>query len=306
MKHLWYLPALLLAACSNLPQTERVGEFGKATTAALAFAKDSITANRTIALRTNDENLAVKYIKGKVCPQKDEAGYDDKCKDDSFQLLAAPENVLPSDLTGARVRALTALGEYGDALAKAADQGQIDKLENAAARLGDAAASLTAAFPPASPAVAPAVKIAFRGFGFFLGSTYAAEINDIVRQTNPHVQEVTRMLEKDFAGLHKLLTAQAKTYDTNRKSSLAAVRDKGDIDRLRLYAEFKTARQEVAAVVLLSQAAKNFSGIFREMADAHQLLSQGDPNAEIALRRLLALMNEATELVKAVQAERKS
>jgi len=310
------LAALPLAACANLPQAERVGEFGKAATAATAFAKETITSNKTIALRIDDELLARQYITRKICPPKDPASEEKAgtpapdgkkpCEDGPFALSGSRANVLSPDRTGVRVRALTALGEYGDALAKAANEGQIDKLQNAAVKLGDAAATLSGAFPPASPIAAPAIKVAARGVGFMLGHAYAAEINAVVETHNNDVIALSRLLHDDFAELADLLTYQAKTFEAARKSNLIALQRGGDIDRLRLYAEFKNARVDNAAVASLAEAAKKGVSIFGALAKTHDALAKNEPDAERTLRNFIALMDDMSTLVKAAQPSRKS
>jgi hypothetical protein len=292
MRFLVIFAVASLTACASLPKTEQVGEFGKATTAATAFAKDAITANKTIALRINDELLAHQYIKrsGKDCPADDR---------ECFSLSKSRAKVLPTDRTGVRIRALTALGEYGDALAQAADKGEIDKLQNAAVKLGDAASSLTAAFPLASPIAVPAIKITARGVGFLLGNAYAAEIDEIVQTQNENVIKLAALLHDDFADMADLLSDQALLFRDARKNNLTAVRDDKSIDRLRLYTEFKNARTDYAAIVLLSESASQFKSVFEKLAKAHDALAHNDPDAEQALRNFIALTSDVTDLVKA-------
>ncbi len=306
MRPLWCFLVVALAGCAGLPDAERVGEFGKATVAATTFAKDSITANRSIALRINDELRAYAYVSGR-CPAKGEPGYDEKCTPSRVG-LAGNElvKVLSPDVTGKRLRALEALGEYGEALTKAIDQGQIEKLELAAAKIGDAAIGLTALAPGISPVASPAIKIAARGFGYALSSAYIAEVNAIVAATDDSVQDITGYLQTDFAQLATLLAAQVDVYEGSKISNLGLIRRSGDVDSLRLYSEFKTARQDYAAVSALAQASGKFSAIFKKIAETHEALAKANPDTERSLRRLIALIGDATELVKAAKLERKS
>lgn len=304
MKMVWCLPALLLAGCANLPQVEQVGEFGKATTAASSFAKDSITANRAIALRIDDERLANKFITGQFCPLEGEPGFSDQCKATKFVLAGSVADVLRPDSTGQRLRALAALGEYGDALAKAVDQGQIDKLELAAANVGNAAVSLTPLFPPVSPVAAPAIRLAARGFGYALSSAYIAEIKAIVKASDDDIKKLTDLLKTDFRKLAGLLGGQVDAYERARRANLSAMRHGNEIDRLRLYTDFKGARQDYAAVQSLALAAKKFVSIFDAIAETHNALATNKPDAELFLRRLIALIGDATELVKAAKLEK--
>jgi hypothetical protein len=306
MKITWCFLALVLAGCASLPNTERTGEFGKATLAATTFAKDSITANRTITLRINDELLAYAFVDGR-CPEKGEPGYNEKCKSSPVGLAGKDRaKVLSPDATGKRIRALEALGEYGEALAKAIDQGQLDKLELAAVKLGDAAAGLTSLFPPVSPVVSPAIKIAARGFGYALSTAYVAEVNTIVAQMDDSIREITKFLREDFNQLATLLGEQVTAYEASKASSLGLIRRRGDIDSLRLLTEFKAARQDYAAVHALALAAGRFSAIFKQVAETHEGLAHDDPDTERTLRRLIALIGDANELVKAAKVEKKS
>src|SRR5262249_46464387 len=156
-------------------------------------------------------------------------------------------------------------------------------------------------FPAAAPIAAPAIKIAARSLGFLLGHAYAAEINAIVQAHNDDVTKLAQLLERDFAEMAKLLHSQAEDFQVHRKKNLSAVREKGNVDRLRLYTEFKTARGDVAAIISLATAAKKFSSVFHDLADTHDALANGEPDSEIALRNFIALMGDITELVKAAQ-----
>jgi hypothetical protein len=298
------LAAIALAGCATLPQTERVGEFGKATNSAMSFAKDTVTANQTIAMRVNDEALAQQYLAGLECPLKQDGSKDGACL--NFSLSAKLQHVLSKDRSGLRLRALTALADYGEALAEAANKGQIEKLQNAAVKLGDAASAIAGAVPMVSPIAVPAIKITARGFGFLLGNVYAAEILDVIRINNDNVAKLAGLLATDFAEIADLLDHQARTYDKARKATLSTIRDGNTVDKLRLYTEFKSARQDNAAIVTLANASKEFGKIFKKLAETHDALAHDDPDSEVILQNFIVLLGDAADLVKAAQAPRKS
>jgi hypothetical protein len=106
--------------------------------------------------------------------------------------------------------------------------------------------------------------------------------------------------------LDRLLGEQVTAYEASKASSLGLIRRRGDIDSLRLLTEFKAARQDYAAVHALALAAGRFSAIFKQVAETHEGLAHDDPDTERTLRRLIALIGDANELVKAAKVEKKS
>jgi hypothetical protein len=266
----------LLAGCSTLPSAEKVDAFGGATAASSTLLQNAAVANRTLALRIGEEDQAARYIRGGV-----------------FSLSDKPDAMLDPENFKPRLEALRALEDYGKALKLAADQGVIDQLEQASVNLGTAAGGLVAAgSPAAAPVVGPALRLVSRGVGFLLGNAYAGEIQAVIVARDPDVRALVAALKTDLADISDVLTEQAYDLEAQRKVNLMLIRQGGRVDRLRLYSEYKAARQEVAV--------GQYADVLDQLAAAHAALASGAPDAALTIQRFVALTNDLVDLVAAV------
>lgn len=284
------LSVCALAGCASLPAAEKASALGEAISSTGKLLRDSLAANRTIAVRIGEEVQAYNYI-----------------KNDVFTLDDEPVGMLPEKEAGVRLSALAALEQYGDALAKAIDEGTIDKLQQASVNLGGAVAGLvTLAAPEATPIATPAIKLAARLGGFLMGNAYANEIHAIIVARNNDVKAVVRLLKRDFQKLPTLMQAQLEDYKNARTDTLTQLRsstEDGAVDRLRLYGEYKLARQDMSAIATLSKAAAKYQQVLSGLETAHDAVATDKPNGEVLLRRFIALSTELADLIKAIRKE---
>ncbi|MBB3019540.1 hypothetical protein FHR70_002605 [Microvirga lupini] len=269
----------LLMGCSALPSSQKVDAFGGAAAAGSTLLQNAATANRTLALRIGEEDQAARYVRG-----------------GAFTLADKPDAMLNPENFKPRLEALRALEAYGKALKLAADQGLIDQLEQASVNLGTAAGKFTTA---GSPAAAPAVKLVSRSVGFLLGNAYAGEIQAVIVARDPDVRALAAALKNDLAAVSELLSEQAMDLRYKRKESLELIRKDPKVDHLRLYDEYKAARQEVATQAALAVVVGQYATVLDQLAEAHAALASGDPNAELTIKRFVALTNDLVDLVAA-------
>ena len=283
------LSVCALAGCAALPAADKATALGEAISTTGKVLRDSLAANRAISVRIGEEDQAYRYI-----------------TNTAFSLDDKPVGMLSEKEVGVRLAAIAALEQYGDSLAKAIDEGTVDKLQQASVNLGGAVAGIAGSVSPAaSPIVVPAIKVAARIGGFLLGNAYANEIHAIIVARNPDVKAVVALLQRDFEQLPHLMGIQLADYKSRRHDTLRYLRDGEEIaiDRLRLYNEYKTARQDVAVVALLSKAAAKYKNVLTELETAHNAVATDQPNGEILLRRFVALSAELADLMKAMRRE---
>lgn len=279
--------AMFSASCSTLPQTAKVDDLGTAIADSASLLKAAAKSNKNIAVKIGEERQAGNYISGAP-----------------FILRDDPDPSLGSATLKPRLEALVALEEYGKALKLAADQGIVDKLEDASVRLASAAGTLAAAASPATaPIASPALKFVGRGFGVLLGNMYAAEIHGIIMERDADVQKIVVLLKGDFSIISRSLARQAEVFTSERHQNLKQIRSDGNIDQLRLYSEYKAARLEVASQEALAVAARDYAKILDALAEAHEALAKSDPDSDQALKHFVALTNDLVDLVSAVSKE---
>jgi hypothetical protein len=276
-----------LAACAALPAAEKAGALGDSISATGKVMRASIAANRSLSIKVGEEDQSNKYI-----------------KKENFTLNDAPGALLPKRDIAARLAALSALEEYGDALAKAVDQGTVDKLEQSAVNLGSAAAGLAvAAGPPGSLVLAPVIKVAARVGGFLLGNAYANEIHAVIVSRNNDVKGIVGLLRKDMRGIAALVNQNAKLYASTRKGTLLLIREDPNVDRQQLYTEYKAARQDVASIQTLADAAAKYDDVLTALVQAHDAIANDKPDGELLLRNFVAISADLSELIKNVRKE---
>lgn len=282
--------AAALAGCAALPAAEKSKALGEGISATGQVVRESLSANRALAIRAGEEVEARKYMSRKAFSIKDSPG-----------VLLDKANV------AYRLAALSALEKYGDALAKAVDQGAVDSLEKASVNLGNAIAGLTtvAGAGAGLPLVAaPVIKVGARIAGFLIGNEYAAEIHAIIVAQDPNVRAVATLLRKDMQGVTELIQTNADLYELQRRQNLIALRDDPTVGTAVLYSEYKAARQDLAATLTLRQAAEKYDEVLKALVEAHQAIADNSPDGELLLRRFVALSTDLAELIGAAKKDR--
>ncbi|WP_136658380.1 hypothetical protein [Nitratireductor sp. XY-223] len=273
------------AACAALPTTEKVKSFGDAAASSSSAMKNALNADRLVAVRKSTEREAKAYVTGKA-----------------YRLVMTAEeesNLLKAD---DQVAVLSALDAYAKALVKAADKGVIDDLETASVNLGTAAASLgAAAVPTAAPIVGPAFKLTGRLLGLGLGNAYAAEIQSVIRATDPTVQVIATNMPKSLDPIALVIQEEVNRYEFERQNLLNAIRRDKKVDRLQLYKEYLVARNDVVVMQQQAISIRKSSGIFNKLGKAHKALADGSPDAAALVADFAAASAELAELIKAVR-----
>ena len=278
--------ALATTACATLPQPTKVQDFGAAVSTTAGIFREAVSANRALAIRANQESQAQAYIRRRPYTLTETGDY-------TAVLVKAD----------AQLAALAALEQYGKAITLAADQGVVDKLEQASVRLGEAAGGLViAASPVAIPVAGPALKLTSRGVGFLLGNAYAGEIQAVLVARNASVKKLAEELDLSLEALGALLGAQLDQFEIERMATLDVIRRDRRVDALRLDGAYRTARTDLeGARALLSSLAK-YKAALRALTEAHDALAKGEGSSEVAVRRFVALANDLADVLKAVRA----
>lgn len=279
--------ALCSAACSTLPTSQSVSDFGAAASVGTGLLRNAVSAHRTIALRIGEEDQV-----GRLLVRS------------RWSLGDRPDAMLSEVSLQPRLAALAALNEYAEALKSAADQGVIDRLEQAATNLGTAVSGVaTVASPASAPIVGPAIRIASRGLGYLLGNAYAGEIHAIIVAHDADVQAIVDVLKVDLAGISGVLRLQLDDYEKQRKLTLLEIQQDPLVDRLALYHEYKVARQDVSGLKVLVAAISNYSQLLSNLAETHSALAQDKPDAQAALNKFMSLTADLSTLLTAVKKE---
>jgi len=224
-----------------------------------------------------------------------------------YTLADTSDAILSKASLAAQLAALAALQDYGKALAKAADQGVIDSLEQASAKLGTSIGNLgTTAFPTSAPVIGPVVKIAAEGTGWLLGNRYAAEIHSIIVARNEDVKRLAALLKRDMPLILRELNDQAFIFEERRQSSLDRVQEDPKVTKLELYHEFKAARQDTSAVRALVVATRGYNDLLDSLVAAHDALANDDPNAAVLIARFQILSTDVAALITALRPEKQS
>jgi hypothetical protein len=117
-----FIVHFVLAGCSALPDSARVTTFGNAVTSSATVMQEAVALSGRLQVHDEAELASQAVIRhGPV----------------AFPVRTDP--LLPADSVALRMQMLRTLGEYGKALAEAADKGNVERLEAAAAKLGGAA-----------------------------------------------------------------------------------------------------------------------------------------------------------------------
>ncbi len=337
MKYLNLLLACAcLAGCAGLPEAEKASQLGDAITASGKLVRDSISANRTNAIRNGEEVQASNLLRSKeIRPSPSEvamtsranaqqvAGTPEAIKDAkaaydkaraqqiaakqagfAFTLADAPTSQINGLQNSAQIQAAKALEGYGDALKKAIDEGTIEKLEQASIKLGDATSNIvTAASPLSAPIAGPALKVGSRVAGFLMGHAYANEIQAIIIARNRDVIAVAKLLKEDMALVADSVKRQADFFEIQRKANLQLIGEDPNVTRLQLYNEYYTARKEAGTMRATAVAAAKYVEILDALVEAHAAVAAADPNSELFLKRFVVLADDLAALIKAAKKE---
>ncbi|MCZ8315539.1 hypothetical protein [Phreatobacter sp.] len=276
---------ILLGACSTLPNADGVARFGKAVTASTTVMEDAIALSARIQMLDEAEIHAQSFVRG-----------------GPVALSVGTVPLLPKEQIELRLQLLSALGGYGKALADAADNGNVAKLEAAAAKLGGAATSLAAVLSPTTaPIAGPAIRLVSRGVGILLGNAYAAEIQAVISARDADVKQAATLLRRSLGTVRSVLRRQHAVFTDSRSDSLSLIRGDRRIDRLRAYDEWRRARQEVAEISAALAAVDRYDQVLTALEDSHHALATGKPDGEQLLRRFVDLSDDIAALATAIR-----
>lgn len=282
------LAALMMsfASCAALPTADKVKSFGDAASSSSSAMKDALNSNRLVALQTSKDREATAYITGK-------------------RYLLRMDDVDKNNILEAKdqLAVLDALNLYSKALVKAAEQGVIDDLEAASARLGTAAGTLgEAAVPTGAPIIGPLFKVSGRLMGLGLGNAYAAEIQSIVSARDPTIQTIAQTMPVSLNAVALFVGAQVEGHEVQRQILLDALRRDPKVDRLQLYKEYLASRSDVETLQIQAKILESSAGVFQELAEAHKALANGSPDAAELVKKFAATSADLSELISAVRA----
>lgn len=284
-----FLIASMAAGCATLPSAELTDGFGKRTATAAALFKQGIEFQVSTGIQTASDAQASILLDNRFQPDGEIYSFDIKPDVD----LSATKEIR------ARVGALGALEEYGKALASASDQATVEKLEAAAARLGASAAAYIAVQAPGTATIAgPVGKVVSRIGGWAISSNYARKVQKIVASQDATVARLVQLLKKDVPKVADHLRIEATKYGHQRKIIVDQVGLDREVDQLKLYYEYRTARQEVATMKAMAGMLDNYGRVLDAMAKAHHAIATEDPDSSLYLQRFIALTEDLTALTK--------
>jgi hypothetical protein len=224
----------------------------------------------------------------------------------SFQFPPPPAPAIdPKALTPA-TQLIKAINDYATALGEAADKGTIQELEAAAATLAAAAgaAIIPVAGPAALPLIGPSARMIGRGLGLALASTYAAEIQNVIRATDGPLNQATGELKIVIGAITKNSDSLYRSLKRDRKFILNRIRYDSAVSRSVAYAEFRNAANDLRAMEGKIAALKSFGNVLDKLAKAHHGLIEGNDNSAETLRQFIQAVKEVQELLPILKANR--
>ncbi|MCM2435823.1 hypothetical protein [Agrobacterium rosae] len=286
------LPVLFVTVCSgcaSLPSKGDLDKFGEATAKSATVVAVAVSATSQLASEQDEQLQAARYARRQ-----------------SYALYNLPKPKLLNRVDDAqlaiRVAALDDLKAYGQALAKAADQGTIDELETSAQKLSSSVATLaTAVNPGMSPVVAPAIKLTGRAVSYAMADSYVRKILEIVRETDPVIKELVQLLKSDLVPLKDDLAVLASGYAVLRDHQLKTVRRDQTVDRASLYNGYMAARADINARYAFSEAAGAIGSLLQSIYDTHHALISRPSDSGLAIKRFSDLAQDSAAVIEAAR-----
>ncbi|MDR6903866.1 hypothetical protein [Rhizobium miluonense] len=235
-----------------------------------------------------------------------------------FNLLEEPESSINKKEIVFRQKKIKVLADYGSALKAAADDGNIQKLQDASSALAEAVANLGMAVGPgAGPILSPVAKAAGKGVGLALSDHYARRVNQIIRDTDPFVQIVVRSLKQDVAIISGSSETALIEYKLNQKTALATIRGNFSPNgsntsttvptssevagRAQLHEQFLESAASVDAAHAAFAATAEYDNVLDQIAKTHHALAEQSGKANFDVDTLVALTGNLSDLVQAAK-----
>lgn len=287
--------AVLCAACASLPSKEQLTAFGDASTKGVSTVTAVVASRETLRLRQNELRQASNYMRGKRFSAVSIPTFD------TPQGSAKAQDELTTQLQ-IRLDALNDLQAYSKAVGDAADQGTVDDLVAATEKLATNIGKLAAvAAPNAAAVLVPAFKVAGEIAGYGLADSYVRRVNAIIKQADPVVAEVIRLLRADLAGLSADIDIEAESYAGLRDEQLHVIRDDPRVRRSELYNAYLSARTDIATNFELAKAATAVDGVLMAIANTHHALAENKPDVALTTERMSALSSDLATVITALK-----
>lgn len=274
----------ICAGCAVLPSKSDLDGFAAATSSSAKTVAAAVSASNQVATDQDEQLQAIQYIRG-----------------GRYALVELPQskltNRLDADQLQIRLAAISDLQNYANAVGKAADQGTVDQLEASAEKLTNSVAALATAMG-GSPMVAPAIKVVGRAAASAVSDTYVRQVLDVVRKTDPVVNNLVDLLKNDLGPLQTDLWVQATAYAGLRDQQLAVLRRDPRVNRAALYEAYMNARSDVKARYALGDAATPISDLLQSIHDTHHALTTGSGDIGLTIKRLSALAKDSAALIE--------
>ncbi len=282
MKHVG-LAALgvALAGCATAPSATKVEAFGVAVTAG-STALDAVAgADKQIAIAIGEEDQAMLYVRGGPATVVDK-----------------PASYTDAGQVAIRREAIAAIADYGKALKDLSADASLKKIEDAGARVGEAASKILEAFPGLAIA-APIAKMAGRGLGIVVADKYTRRAQEIIRERNADIKILVAFLKEDLGVIYGNAVTQLAAYQINVDLQLRTFRPR--VNAMGRYERYKAARREFRALAAATAAASNYADVLDGIARAHDALAKGEEDPTVASARLLGLATGLTAVIAAAK-----
>lgn len=276
----------LLTACASLPAEDGVAGFGAATGRVAGSLEASFEAMREIEQDTVLDVEISNFLQGR-----------------GFDLSPELTAQLSPEQTSLRLSAMRALGDYGDALASAADPATVRRLQAASMRLTESVGGYAGlAGPQASPLVGPVSRLAGRTMGYVLGAAYAREIRKVIEATHEPIEALAAAIKEDQEVLALALEGLARDFEGTRADMLVVLRRSGTGGAATpfLHQAYSDAAADVAAISAQRQALVRMPELLDRMVAAHAALRDADENTARAL--VSAFVASADDLAAIISA----
>lgn len=285
----------LCSACASLPSKEQLAAFSEASGKGVSTVSQVVDSGHTLEARQDELRQASNFVRGKRFAAESIPKSQRPPK-------AAKAQIVIDEQLQIRLNALKDLQAYSKAVGDAADQGTVDGLVSATEKLGTNIGELAKIIVPEAGAVAsPAIKLIGKSAGYGLADSYVHNVNGVIKEADPVVAEVIRLLRLDLAGLPPRIDFDAGKYAALREVQLRLIRDDRRVNRSELHNAFFSARADIAANYELAKAADAVDGVLKAIADTHHSLVEGKPDVDLTIKKMSALSTDLAAVITAMK-----
>ena len=272
-----------MTACGTLPNQSALSDFGKATVQSNETFSTAISATRTLGVALNSDQNAVSFLEG-----------------GEYNVLPKQEVSLDPEAINLLRALLDSISKYAESITLAADQGNIQALEQSAANLaGAVGATASIAAPGSAAIITPSASIVGRLFGRALADNYISEVRTIMRDTHPTVVAASNHIKVELPKFSDQLKAECDKLPKNREDLLEAIKQDKRLNNLQLWNIYRDSVSELQLLLSQCAALSRFPALLDQMVASHEALLSGEIDAEAAVQLFVASVDDIGALTTA-------